>query len=276
MRWKILMGNDLLLGYRINPLVLEGVPNFLPKANFDTITEWQRGLWTRLQAEVRNNPALLPVKQKWDKSPTGTPDIPYLLTHTARDPSLTLAYNYGALLLNNSYFLEGINPGEPMTIPQTYHPLEEKVVGFAEGIVGGGWLWLVQTKGNILSFDIIPTFSSGTLLVTNRRQQGRPPLSVYAPTGSLLDPTDTSEEIRESKEFEETDDPLAEPLRPSTGVMSRYGVSNDLSVSPLAVLNMFEHAYLGDKYGVWDRGRYARDWWRSIDWEKVDKRRGIA
>ena len=42
--------------------------------------------------------------------------------------------------------------------------------------------------------------------------------------------------------------------------------------APLAVLNLFEHAYVGEKYGVWDRGRYARDWWKRLDWNKVQRR----
>jgi Fe-Mn family superoxide dismutase len=45
------------------------------------------------------------VKQKWDR--TGL-DVTYLLTQTARDPSLAVAFNYASLLLNNSYFLEGL------------------------------------------------------------------------------------------------------------------------------------------------------------------------
>jgi superoxide dismutase len=44
--------------------------------------------------------------------------------------------------------------------------------------------------------------------------------------------------------------------------------------TPLAVLNMFESAYLGD-YGVWDRGLYARDWFKRLDWGKVEKRSNL-
>lgn len=41
---------------------------------------------------------------------------------------------------------------------------------------------------------------------------------------------------------------------------------------PLAVLNLHEMAYLGSKYGVWDRKRYAADWFNSLDWSKVSVR----
>lgn len=41
---------------------------------------------------------------------------------------------------------------------------------------------------------------------------------------------------------------------------------------PLAVLNLHEMAYLGSKYGVWDRRRYAGDWFDSLDWSRVGAR----
>ena len=37
-----------------NTQILEGLPGFLEKEQFSTITEWQAGLWSRLQAEVRS------------------------------------------------------------------------------------------------------------------------------------------------------------------------------------------------------------------------------
>jgi hypothetical protein len=58
-----------------------------------------------LTADLPDNPSLLEVKQKWDR--TGL-DMTYLLSQSARDPQMTIAFNYASLLLNNSYFLEGI------------------------------------------------------------------------------------------------------------------------------------------------------------------------
>jgi hypothetical protein len=52
-----------------------------------------------------DNPTLAPVKQKWESSGL---DVTHLLTFTAREPSLSLAFNYASLLLNNSFFLEGL------------------------------------------------------------------------------------------------------------------------------------------------------------------------
>lgn len=58
-----------------------------------------------LTADLPDNPSLLEVKQKWDR--TGL-DMTYLLSQSAKDPQMTIAFNYASLLLNNSYFLEGI------------------------------------------------------------------------------------------------------------------------------------------------------------------------
>jgi hypothetical protein len=86
-----------------------------------------------------DNPALLPVKQKWES--TGL-DMTHLLTYAAREPSLSLAFNYASLLLNNSFFLEGLNAGEPVEVPDYFRHLEQKVEAYADGIVGSAWLWV--------------------------------------------------------------------------------------------------------------------------------------
>ena len=52
-----------------------------------------------------DNVALLDVKQKWDRSGL---DMTHVVSYTARDPALTMAYNYASLLLNNSFFLENL------------------------------------------------------------------------------------------------------------------------------------------------------------------------
>lgn len=56
-------------------------------------------------ADEPDNPELFEIKQKWDR--TGL-DISYLLSQTAKDSKSVVAFNYGSLLLNNSYFLEGL------------------------------------------------------------------------------------------------------------------------------------------------------------------------
>jgi Fe-Mn family superoxide dismutase len=45
---------------------------------------------------------------------------------------------------------------------------------------------------------------------------------------------------------------------------------------PLAVLNLYELAYMGEKYGVWGKKQYAADWWRSLNWEDIVRRNARA
>ncbi|KAK8849478.1 hypothetical protein IAR55_004811 [Kwoniella newhampshirensis] len=259
--------NTTSIDYRI----LDGVNGFLPKTNFDRLQEWQGGLWERLQAEVRSNPALVETKQKWDKYGL---DMTDLLSSTARDSSLGLTYNYAALLLNNSFFLEGLTTDEPRQVPKEFRDLQEKVEAYAEGIVGGGWLWIVRCGENQADLDIIPTFASGTLLVTQRAQRGREgslPLFAQPPsTGSL--PESTAEPSASSPPPSSSSSQLPPLNRRASGGGSSRSSKLGVYPSPVAVLNLFEHAYLGDKYGVWNKREYARDWFKSLDWQKVSSR----
>ena len=38
----------------VDPRVLEGVQDFIPRSNMDTICQWQLGLWNRLVSEVNS------------------------------------------------------------------------------------------------------------------------------------------------------------------------------------------------------------------------------
>ncbi|KAK1923778.1 hypothetical protein DB88DRAFT_492420 [Papiliotrema laurentii] len=248
----------------VDPRVLNGLPSFLPKANVDRVCEWQAGLWTRLQDEIRNNPSLLEVKQKWDR--TGL-DMTYLLSQSAKDPQMTIAFNYASLLLNNSYFLEGINGDSTLQeIPADYKELEEKVQAYAEGMVGGGWLWIVRYGDSNKAVDVFPSFAGGTLLVTNRAQRGREDLPVFGT------PKTSGQGL--NADGQPADEPVQEinvqpRLRATQRPMARSSTDRPI---PLAVLNLFEHAYIGEKYGVWSRGEYARDWFKALNWNTVQKR----
>jgi hypothetical protein len=59
-------------------------------------------------AYLVDNPKLAEIKQKWDRSGL---DMADLLTTSSRDPQLSLAFNYASLLMNNSFFLEGLVSG---------------------------------------------------------------------------------------------------------------------------------------------------------------------
>ncbi|RSH93534.1 hypothetical protein EHS25_007892 [Saitozyma podzolica] len=251
----------------VDPRVLEGLPNFLPKGNVDNVCAWQAGLWERLQAEVRNNPALLPVKQKWESAGL---DMTHLLTYAAREPSLSLAFNYASLLLNNSFFLEGLNAGEPVEVPDYFRHLEQKVEAYADGIVGSAWLWLVRSGNNVADVDIVPTFASGTLLVTHRQQRGREALPLFAePSNPGV--SDSSPAAESEADASADASPASPPLNQATASRKLGGARAAETVYPvpIAVLSLHEHAYLGEKYGVWDRKQYARNWWKSLDWRRV-------
>ena len=107
----------------IDVRILQGVDGFLPKSNMDRICTWQDGLWLRLQDEVRSgsrgilhclgtdaldNPALLAQRQKWNFSESSGFKIHQLIAASAKSPATSLAFNYASLVLNNSFFLEGL------------------------------------------------------------------------------------------------------------------------------------------------------------------------
>jgi Fe-Mn family superoxide dismutase len=55
-----------------------------------------------------------------------------------------------------------------------------------------------------------------------------------------------------------------------TGRLNNIGTSG--YPAPLAVLNLYEHAYLGSQYNVWGRKKYAANWWKHLDWNKIGRR----
>nr|ODN95468.1 hypothetical protein L204_04008 [Cryptococcus depauperatus CBS 7855] len=263
--------------------IFEGLPGFLPRENFERLQEWQGGLWERLQSEVNNNPGLLEIKQKWDRNGL---DIADLLDTTARDKSLGLAFNYGSLLANNSFFLESIasilfNAGEKMKptrdVANVAERLLEKAEGYAEGIVGGGWLWIARTGDLTSDLDIIPTFSAGTLLVANRAQQGRRgdgPL-YEQPRHSIPNESDSATGPITSDADSSSTLPSSSSTLPSSSSISEFSsrsLSRAVYPSPVAVLNLFELAWLGNKYGVWSKRDYVRDWFENLNWQKLEER----
>lgn len=86
-----------------------------------------------------DNPALTSIRDKWDNDRL---DMTDLLSFTAREPTLALAFNYASQLINNSYFLEGMNADAPKPIPEHFQGLEDRVAAYADGIAGSGWLWV--------------------------------------------------------------------------------------------------------------------------------------
>ena len=131
------------------------------KCKVRELSPWSCRYPSKASAEgvrILDNVGLLDVKQKWDRSGL---DMTHLVSFAARQPSLTVAFNYASLLLNNSYFLETLvclhirlslttcadlgwcqTGSDVKKVPKDYASLGDKVEAFAEGIVGGGWLWV--------------------------------------------------------------------------------------------------------------------------------------
>lgn len=130
---------------------------------------------------------------------------------------------------------------------------------------------LVKAGDQLSDFDVIPTFGSGTLLVTMRQQRGRlSNVPVYGtPSG-----TSSSAPAPGSEASEAAEPAQQQSSQKPAGYVRQSRATAE--VTPLAVCNLYEHAYLGDKYGVFGRGDYARDWFKNLDWDKVMKRTASA
>ena len=57
--------------------------------------------------------------------------------------------------------------------------------------------------------------------------------------------------------------------KPNYGRPSSSSSNSQTKVTPLAVLNLYETAWLGEKYGVWGKREYARDWFGTLDWNRL-------
>ncbi|KAJ9127129.1 hypothetical protein QFC24_001365 [Naganishia onofrii] len=251
-----------------------------------TITRWQAGLWERLETEMQTNPKLSDyITRQRTLHLQGTLSMTDLLSFLSRDPSLSLAFNYASLLLNTSFFLEGLvkDPAGAgkQQVPAGYAGLEEQLVAQARGMVGSGWLWIVSYDRKITT---IPTYGSGTVLVRNRMQQGRDAATpiFYPPPSSSS--TSTSTASSSSTQQQQQQQQQQQPSRVETNDDSDHpyiGTGTDYKpIKPLAVINMFEHAYLArggnanteGGLNVWGREQWVRDWFKMVDWAQVKSR----
>lgn len=108
----------------------------------------------------------------------GTLSMTDLLSFLARDPSLSLAFNYASLLLNTSFFLEGLvkDTSVVQDVPGKFAGLEDQLVAQARGMVGSGWLWV--------SLRFFATASYTIVLMTPGRRSSRIGIGLprYQPT----------------------------------------------------------------------------------------------
>jgi Fe-Mn family superoxide dismutase len=139
---------------------------------------------------------------------------------------------------------------------------------------------LVRSNSSQLDVDIVPTFAAGTLLVSNRSQRGRNDTAelYLEPEASAPESTGVPEPEPEiaSDPNSPTEVPPTLSLPPASSFSRAIRRSENTWPIPLAVLNLYELAYMGEKYGVWGKKQYAADWWRSLNWEEVVRRNAKA
>lgn len=134
---------------------------------------------------------------------------------------------------------------------------------------------LVRSGVSHTDLDILPTFGAGTLLITQRAQLGREDVPLFGTPSSTDYPSSTSTPSASTDAANAEQPDSGRPAPPlnqaATDPRSRSSHSSraPLLPVPLAVLNLHEMAWLGGKYGVWDKRRYAADWFRSLDWSRV-------
>jgi Fe-Mn family superoxide dismutase len=113
---------------------------------------------------------------------------------------------------------------------------------------------LVKSGGGS-SYDVIPTYGADTILVRQGSSLGRNSTNPLYRPASLANRH--SVEIPASNASEGPE-------------LVGKGRQESHAIKPLAVLSLFEHAYVGEKYGVWGREQYAADWFKSLDWKKLE------
>ncbi|KAH9482885.1 Superoxide dismutase [Mn/Fe] [Psilocybe cubensis] len=153
----------------------QGLGKFLPPAALKTLMEYQKGLLDRLNDELKTDTAT---------EPHAT--VAAITINCATRRERILAFNYGALALNNSFFLEQLAPPPDEESGLKSHQgyisdeLFEKIrdhygdiIGLkstfcasALGMFSSGWVWMVTDgEGNL---GVLPTLGPSTLLVRSR------------------------------------------------------------------------------------------------------------
>ncbi|KAJ9095383.1 hypothetical protein QFC19_007628 [Naganishia cerealis] len=254
------------------PSTLDVKASVLGEPTAKTISQWQAGLWARLESEMQTNPKLSDyMARQRSLHPSGKLSMTDLLSFLARDPTLSLPFNYASLLLNTSFFLEGLvkDSAALQAVPSGYAGLEDQLVAQARGMVGSGWLWIVSYDRKITT---IPTYGSGTVLVRNRSQQGRdgmtPLFYPATPASATSAASSTEQPANNAPRMDREEDE-----------QHNFVIGSDYKpIKPLAVINLFEHAYLARHQSaeggldVWGKEQWVRDWFKMVDWAQVKSR----
>lgn len=158
----------------------------------------------------------------------------------------------------------------------------------ALGMIGTGWVWLVQDVGRLA---VMATYGSGTVLIRSRTQRGHRSSAVIGENlksytlksftaSNPTTPPSTSSPLSSSSSRPRTTTPSPTDLRSlSTSPFDANITAEQLNprknillhgeaISPLFCISVHEHAWLQD-YGVWGKEEYLKRFWSVLDWESI-------
>ncbi|KAI0383688.1 manganese and iron superoxide dismutase [Hypomontagnella monticulosa] len=250
----------------------EGVPGLLSPGGFDMA-------WTQYMQLVTERLNALTAGTQFEQEPTLS-----ILKATAREPSQAPIFNYASMAHNNHLFFdrlahipnntigEGENADEDR-IPEalktelirqfsSIETLRREFLVTAMAMFGPGFVWLVK-NANSQELRILTTYLAGTpYTAAHWRRQGvdmnTEGINSPGTVKGWMDRTQTGAGGHTSGKFIPT-------------------APGGTDVVPLLVLNTWEHVWLRD-YGIGAGGlggkrQFVEDWWRCIDWNKVE---GVA
>ncbi|KAL1681276.1 Manganese/iron superoxide dismutase [Schizophyllum commune] len=246
--------------HTVRPLpyaVEEGLGRFMPPQALKTVAvDYLGGLVERLNNEIRDTE--LENKKLVD-----------VIIGAAQQENQVLAFNYGSLALNTSFFLRQLYSEthersmsyDLRTAIRTQYgslaQLKSAFMGAASGMFSSGFLWLVSdSRGNM---GIVPTFGPGTLLIRSRSHLAASDADFKRPR-SILDDVDAD----------------VNPI--DTGIPAQTALSDKLTalnygdvLYPLLCVPIYEHAWMSAGFGVWGREEWLRHMWSVVDWAAVSQ-----
>ncbi|TRM68499.1 Manganese/iron superoxide dismutase [Schizophyllum amplum] len=266
--WGRVRQNERRALHTVRPLpyaLEEGLGRFMPPQALKTVAvEYMEGLVDRLNNEIRDTE--LENKRLVD-----------VIIGAAQQESQVLAFNYGSLALNTSFFLRQLY-AETHERSMSYDlktairaqygslaQLKSAFMGAAQGMFTSGFLWLVSdSRGNM---GIVPTFGPGTLLIRSRAHLAASDADFKRPN-SIMD---------ENADFAESMSNLDEGVPAQVALTDKLTALNYGDVLyPLLCVPMYEHTWISAGYGVWGREAWLRHLWSVVDWAAVSENYAAA
>ncbi|KAI1374052.1 manganese and iron superoxide dismutase [Hypoxylon crocopeplum] len=207
-----------------------------------------------------------------------------ILKATAREPSQAPTFNYASMAHNNAFFFEnlvnldsteqpeeqGVENTEEDRIPDqlkyelvkhfsSIETLRREFLVTAMAMFGPGFVWLVK-NAQTSDMRILATYLAGTPYTAGHwRRQG-----VDMNTQGVSSPNTVHGFLERTKLGAGAD----------IGAQFSKTAPGGTDVIPLLCLNTWEHVWLRD-YGIGAGGaggkrQFVENWWRCIDWNKVE------